>query len=64
MEGTLTRFSPEPRAAAHLPLLSGALVMQGDAEEKTDRRGDEKDWLWRQAGSILIEERWLCFSGR
>jgi len=39
--GTLTRFSPEPRAAAHLPLQSGASVMQGDSEENTDRRGED-----------------------
>lgn len=49
MEETLTRFSPEPRAAVHLPLQSGASVMQGDSEETTDRRGDEKDWVWSQA---------------
>lgn len=60
MEGTLTRFSPEPRAAAHLPLQSGASVMQGDSEETTDRRGDEKKMTGgdRQA-AFLIEERWL-----
>lgn len=45
MEGTLTRFSPEPRAAVHLPLQSGASVMQGDSDETTDRRGNEKDWF-------------------
>ena len=45
MEGTLTRFSPEPRAAVHLPLQSGASVRQGDSDETTDRRGDEKDWF-------------------
>ena len=37
--------------------------MRGDSEEKTDSRGDEKDWLRSQAASVLIEGRWLCFSG-
>lgn len=59
MGGTLTRFSPEPRAAVHLLLQSGASVMQGDSDETTDRRGDEKDWFWSQADSILIKESWL-----
>lgn len=36
---TLTRSSPEPRAAAHLPLQSGASAMQGDSEENADGRG-------------------------
>lgn len=59
MEGTLTRFSPGPRAAVDLLLQSGASVMQDDSDETTDRRGDEKHRFWSQTESILIKERWL-----
>lgn len=52
MEETLTRFSPEPRAAVCLPLQSGASAMQGDSDETTDRERDEKNWFWSQAKSI------------
>lgn len=67
MEETLTRFSPEPRAAVCLPLQSGASVMLGDSDETTGRKGDEKNWLWSQAHSILNEAGWLwllikCYS--
>lgn len=64
MERTLTRFSPEPRAAVHLPLQSGASVMQGDSDETTDRRRDERDCFWRQADSILIKGGWRGWNGQ
>lgn len=48
MEETLTRFSPEPRAAACLLLQSGASATPGDSDEKTDMRGDEVNYFWRR----------------
>lgn len=41
--------------------------MLGDSDETTGRKGDEKNWLWSQAHSILNEAGWLwllikCYS--
>lgn len=54
MEETLTRFSPEPRAAACLLLQSGASATQGDSDETTDMKGDELNYFWRSDSSGCI----------
>lgn len=67
MEGTLTRFSPEPGAAAHLPLQSGASVMQDDSEETDDGRrissGDRRRFNGGKMalGVVHVSPRWFIF---